>query len=366
MPFAKIETKEIRVYPLHKRKSKTNIESIAIHPDSTPGTLTKYEKDLVKIADRIKMARKNNRAIILAFGAHLVKNGLAPVVIRMMQEGWLTHLATNGAGSIHDWEFAWLGRSEEDVRNNVSMGTFGTWEETGKFINLAVQIGAIHDMGYGESVGKLIDEEKLEFPDPDYLKKEIKKGVNKADCYFAANAELLRTMSKFKLKKGEWNIEHPYKHYSIFANAYKLRIPLTVHPGIGYDIIYNNPFANGAALGRAAHTDFLIMVKSISNLTDGVFLSIGSAIMAPQIFEKSLSCANNIKIQKERDIIQNHLIVVNDLQKSKWKWHTGEPPKESSDYYLRYLKTFYRMNGEVKYIAADNRTFLLNLYHKLK
>ena len=103
---------------------------------------------------------------MLAYGAHLVKNGLGPVVARLVQEGWVTHLATNGAGTIHDWEYAYGGRSEEDVRAQVAAGCFGTWDETGRYIHLAVLAGAVEGMGYGESLGRFIAEDGCNLPDP--------------------------------------------------------------------------------------------------------------------------------------------------------------------------------------------------------
>lgn len=365
MPYNKIEPEAIKVYPLASRKSKSYIEKIAVSVNAAPPDPGPLKPTIDETVERIKRARDKGASVMLAFGAHLVKNGLAPVVIKLMQDGWVTHLATNGASGIHDWEFSWLGRSEEDVRENVMEGKFGTWEETGKFINLAVQVGAIHGMGYGESIGSMIENESLIFPDAEQLEKEIKASPLTKNSTLAARAELLQTILKFDLPPGEWSIPHPNKEYSIFGQAYKLGIPATVHPGIGYDIIYNNPFANGAALGRAAHTDFKIFVNSTSKLNDGVFLSVGSAIMAPQVFEKSISFVNNINLQNGDPVLHNHFIVVNDLQKSVWDWSQGEPPKESPDYYFRFLKSFYRMGGQVRYAASDNRLFLLNLLHSL-
>lgn len=365
MPFNTIEPEEIKVFPLASRTSKSYIEKIAISPETPPPDPGKYVALIQEITKRIKQAREQGASVVLAFGAHLVKNGLAPVVIKLMQDGWITHLATNGAGGIHDWEFSWLGRSEEDVRINVAQGKFGAWDETGTYINLAVQVGALENMGYGEALGAMIENESLYIPDIDQLEKEIKAALLQKNSTIAARVELLQTILKFDLQAGERPIPHPYKKYSIFGQAYKLGVPITVHPGIGYDIIYNNPFANGAALGRAAHTDFNIFVNSIANLENGVFLSVGSAIMAPQVFEKSVSIVNNINLQNGVPILQNHFIAVNDLQESTWDWSKGEPPKESADYYFRFLKSFYRMGGHVRYIGSDNRLFLLNLLHAL-
>ena len=364
MPFPKIEPEQIKVFPLDQRQSKSEIKSVSINPNSKIDAGAMID-NIRETARRIRQAKETGASVILAFGAHLIKNGLAPVVIKLMEQGWVTHVAGNGACGIHDWAFAWLGRSEEDVRANVTKGKFGTWEETGKYINLAVQVGASRGMGYGESLGAFIEEEELLIPQPAELAEEIQSTLPEGDDLTAAKVELLRTIQKFNLSAGEWHIQHATKKYSLFAAAYRLHIPATIHPGIGYDIIYNNPYANGAALGRAAHTDFKVMVNSVNNLSNGVFLSVGSAIMAPQVFEKSISFANNLRLQKGEPITNGHFMVINDLQESTWDWSRGEPPKESPDYYFRFLKSFYRMGGEVRYIAGDNRAFLVNLFQEL-
>jgi hypothetical protein len=366
MPYQQIETGKLIVFPLSSRNSKSKIEEIIIDPESSPPFLdSKLNESIEELAKRILKANEKNASIMLAFGAHLVKNGAASILIKMMEKGWLTHLATQGAGGIHDWEFVFLGRSEENVRENVATGSFGTWEETGKFINLAVQVGAIKGMGYGESLGALIENEGLTFPAVSDLKEEISNGLSNTDEFIQAKIELLQTMKKFNVQPGFLQVRHPFKKYSIFGNAFKFNVPLTVHPGIGYDIIYNNPYANGAALGRGAHIDFKIFVNSVKNLSHGVFLSIGSAIMAPQVFEKALSFANNIQLQSGGKVEDFH-ILINDLQESVWDWSKGEPPKNSPDYYLRFLKSFYRMGVTVEYLSLDNRALLHNLYWKLK
>ncbi|MBN1543642.1 hypothetical protein JW992_15980, partial [candidate division KSB1 bacterium] len=158
MPYPQIDPREIRVFPLARRHSKTAIQDVAIDPDSDPLPLPASAVPALQlIADRIRAARADGASVMLAFGAHLIKNGAAPLVIRLMERGFLTHIATNGAGGIHDWEFAWQGRSEEDVRTNTAQGCFGTWDETGRWINLAVQVGALTGMGYGESLCRLIE-----------------------------------------------------------------------------------------------------------------------------------------------------------------------------------------------------------------
>jgi hypothetical protein len=366
MPYRSLDPKRIRVFPLAERISKTSIREAAMDPEQLPAPAPQLDALANEVAERILTARARGASVIIAFGAHLLKNGASPVVIKMIERGWITHLATNGAGSIHDWEFAFLGRSEEDVRANVSQGRFGTWDETGRYLNLAVQVNALRGMGYGESIGALIDEEELHLPEIEALEKKLQQSLAENHPLAPAQAELLATMRNFVLSSGRMHIDHPYKEYSVFGQAYRRRIPLTVHSGIGYDIIYNHPYANGAALGRASHQDFKIFAQSIAGLEGGVFLSIGSAIMAPQIFEKALSAVNNLRLQEREPILSGHLMVINDLQESTWDWAQGEPPKSSPDYYLRFLKSFYRMGGSVRYVSADNRVLLHHLYAALK
>ena len=159
---------------------------------------------------------------------------------------------------------------------------------------------------------------------------------------------------------------HPYKKYSAQANAYRLHVPFTSHPMFGHDIIYTHPMNCGAAIGRAAERDFLTFAEQVHHLEGGVYLSVGSAVMSPMIFEKSLSMSQNMEIQAGRHI-DNHYMLVVDLAKSSWDWSKdGEPPMDNPAYYLRYCKTFNRMGGVMRYLSADNRHFLLKLSQKLQ
>jgi hypothetical protein len=141
-------------------------------------------------------------------------------------------------------------------------------------------------------------------------------------------------------------------------------VPLTGHPMIGHDIIYNHPMNRGACLGRCAQRDFLIFAESVSRLDGGVYMSIGSAVMSPMVFEKSLSMAQNLALQRGSKI-NNHYIAVVDMAECNWDWSQGEPPEENPAYYLRYNKTFSRMGGTMRYIQADNRDFFLHLTQQL-
>jgi hypothetical protein len=212
----------------------------------------------------------------------------------------------------------------------------------------------------------MISTEGLNIPKITDLQVEAIKNIKTNTDHSAACLDLSGTISKFDLKPGFMSIPHPFKEYSVQARAYILGIPFTGHPMIGHDIIYNHPMNHGAAIGRTALADFLCYAKSVSNIDYGVYMSIGSAVMSPMIFEKSLSMAQNLAIQKNEHI-DNHYMLVVDLAKSDWDWQkNGEPPMDNPAYYLRYCKTFYRMGGEMHYLTADNRDFLLALYQNLK
>jgi hypothetical protein len=366
MSHQKFDRDQLIIKELAERKNKVNIEKESIPVTQKPSNISDEEYLLIdRTVARIKSARKENRSVILAFGAHTIKNCMAPVLIALLEEGWITHMATNGAGIIHDWEFAFQGESSEDVRINVEKGEFGIWQETGFNINLALLIGAFEGSGYGESVGKMIFQEGLLIPAISQLQEAAIENALTNPDRAASALDLSGAIQKFKLEAGFMSIPHPYKKYSVQAAAYKLGIPLTGHPMIGHDIIYNHPMNNGAAIGRTSLSDFLCYSQSVSNIDKGVYMSVGSAVMSPMIFEKALSMAQNIKIQ-EHTHINNHYMLVVDLARSEWDWQKdGEPPADNPAYYLRFCKTFYRMGGEMHYLKADNRDFLLALYQKL-
>lgn len=367
MPYAQLDRHALRIKPLKERKNKVLIERDQVSPESVPRPLSAAAAAVVEeVAARMKRARAAGRSIMLVFGAHTIKNGLAPVLIRLMEEGWVTHLATNGAGIIHDWEFSFQGASSEDVRANVRRGEFGIWQETGFYINLAIVVGAYEGMGYGESVGALVHNEGLTIPAPAELEREIIREATACPERAAAAADLLDVIRRFALPPGRMTVPHSFKRFGVQAAAYRLRIPFTGHPMIGHDIIYNHPMNHGAAIGRTALRDFLTFAHGVTNLDDGVYLSVGSAVMSPMIFEKALSMAQNLALQKGQPITR-HFITVVDLAESSWDWQKdGEPPQDHPAYYLRYCKSFSRMGGVMRYASCDNRDFLLALSTALK
>ena len=314
----------LKVSPLSERISKSDI-SVMWNPSfGIPEIDEKTKSKIEELVVKIKQARKNNKPVVIAYGAHLIKNGLSLVIIELMKKGYVQHLMTNGAGTIHDWEFAYQGKTEEDVKRYISQGQFGIWHETGYYINEAIKLGALDNIGYGAALGQLINEENL-------------NGII---------------------------VSHKFKDYSILGNAFKLKIPISVCPSIGHDIIHTHPAFDGAALGRAADIDFLKFVKTLTNLEGGVFISIGSAIAAPMVFEKAISMAKNLALQNN-ERLDDYYIAVNDIQPGDWDWSKGEPPKDNPAYYLRFFKTFSRVGGKSEYIRLDNKLFLQHLYKEL-
>jgi len=335
MAHRRIDPTRISVLPLAQRKSFLQIQKIAADPAATPPAIGEATVARIQnLADRIAQARKVGASVMLTYGAHVIKNGCGPLLIELLRGGWITHLATQGAGVIHDWEFAYQGASSESVRDNAPAGRFGTWDETGDWIARAAHRAADSDEGFGQALGNLINEH--------------------AD-------------------------EHPFRRYSLTAAAAELNLPLCVMPGIGYDIYCCHPAFTedtGAALGRAATRDFHCFSQAGMDLTGGVYVSVGSAIMSPQVFEKAMSIANNLRKRLVEPFLRDFHIAVVDIQDAgDWNWRDGEPPQDHPAYYLRFCKTFYRMSqgpvgeadrGTLNYIQLDNRAMLAQLLAALK
>lgn len=365
-PPVPLDLKRVKVYPLRERDSESVLDEIAVDVDTPPPALPEPLHAAVRAAaQKIAGAHKRKAGVMLLYGAHLIKNGGARIMNRLMELGWLTHLGTNGAGAIHDWEFSYLGRSTESVKKNVATGSFGTWDETGRCTHLALLAGALEGEGYGRSLGRFIEENGVTLPDVEALEKSLR--MEPTHPLAPARAELLQAMIAHKLPSGRIEVKHPWRESSVLGGAFRFGVPLTIHPGIGYDIIANHPMFNGAAIGRAAELDFRVFGTTVDTLDGGVVLSVGSAIMAPQVFEKSISCVNNLRLQDSRAIVHGHTIYVVDIQDGgNWDWSTGEPPKDNPAYYLRFCKSFSRMGGAMHYLQMDNVAFLHNLYHLLK
>ena len=362
---APLDLGRLRVYPLSERRSLTRAEEILVDPASPPKPLDANLMGAIdEAADRIRAARQRGASVMLIYGAHLLRNGAALILDSLMANGWLTHLATNGAGTIHDWEYAWLGRSTESVRDGVARGCFGTWDETGRNIHLALLAAGVAGEGYGQGLGRLIAEDGLTLPDPQTLEQAIRQ--EPGHPLSAARAELLCAMREHRLSAGRHAVVHRWKQASILVSAFRHDVPITVHPGIGYDIITNHPMFNGAAIGRAAQRDFAQFSAAVEGLDGGVVLSVGSAIMGPQVFEKSLSCVNNLRLQAGRPTVAGHSIYVVDIQQGGgWDWSAGEPPKTNPAYYLRFCKSYARMGGSMRYVQCDNLALIHHLFVRL-
>jgi len=364
--FQRLDLKQLRVYPLRERHSLSKLEDILVDPESpAPACPAPLLEQIGECAQRMRAARERGAGVVMLYGAHLVKNGGMRLMGRLLTQGWVTHLATNGAGTIHDWEFAFQGWSTESVRANVATGTFGAWDDTGRNLHLALLAGGLEAMGYGAALGRFITEDGAELPAAADLEEALRR--DPAHWLSPARAELLVAMRQHELAEGRHRVEHPWKQHSILAQAWKCQVPRTGDPGSGYDIISNHPMFNGAAIGRAAALDFAVFGRSVDTLDGGVVLSVGSAIMAPQVFEKSLSCVNNLRLQSHRPTVRDHCIHVVDLQDGgQWDWTAGEPPKDNPAYYLRFCKSFARMGGAMHYLQCDNILFLHHLWDQLR
>ena len=292
------DLRQTRVYPLAQRQSLSSVEEVLVDPATAPQPLDgPSSAALDEMAAKIRTARQRGAAVMLIYGAHLVKNGAARIVNALLAEGWLTHLATNGAGTIHDWEFAWLGRSTESVRDGVAHGRFGTWDETGRNIHVALLAGGVEEKATAEPWADSSRRMAPHCPSRPHWQRQ--SAAEPDHPLTAARAELLSAMREYGLPAGRCFVPHRRKDTSILAAAYRHGVPMTVHPGIGYDIIANHPMFNGAAIGRAAQWDFSLFAGAVEQLDGGVVLSVGSAIMGPQVFEKSLSCVNNLRLQAD-------------------------------------------------------------------
>lgn len=203
--------------------------------------------DLLSLADDVVRARRRGRPVILMMGAHPIKCGLSPVIIDLMERGFINALATNGAGAIHDFELACWGKTSEDVARGLEDGSFGMARETADLINGAMIQGDAQDLGCGESLGLFLTEAR-----PRYLK------------------------------------------HSLLAACYRLGLPATIHIAVGTDIIHQHPSFDGAAAGRASHRDFRILAAVVSRLGRGVVINLGSTVILPEVFLKALTVARNL------------------------------------------------------------------------
>ncbi|MDX2040987.1 MAG: hypothetical protein SF097_07055 [Acidobacteriota bacterium] len=256
--FDPIEFSRIATYSLFDRPSKVTVRDFAKPLSDEQATATAAllnslpnilaAQSLRSVAAAIIEAKAKQRAIIWGFGGHVIKTGLAPILIDLMRRGFVTALATNGSGVIHDFEIALAGWTSEDVDSALGSGAFGMAEETGRMLNEAIKRGATDKIGIGESVGRMLVE---------------------------ANP--------------------PHGEVSLLHEAYKLKIPVTAHVTIGTDIIHIHPHADGAAIGQASYHDFKLFTSIVRELDGGgVYLNLGSAVTLPEIFLKAITVVRNL------------------------------------------------------------------------
>ncbi len=251
---------KLRTYSLTERRSKVSVERLG-RPFSAGVRLRDFlaalpqelaARDLLEVAQAVVEARRKGRPVIWAFGAHVIKVGVSPFLLALMEKGIVTALATNGASMVHDAELALAGITSEDVAEALRDGSFGAARETGEILNQAARLGAQGE-GLGRALGRLLIENKA-----------------------------------------------PYRHLSLFARAYELEIPFTVHVALGTDIVHIHPSADGAAIGEATYLDFRIFCRLISELEGGVFILAGSAVILPEVFLKALSAVRNLGYRVEK------------------------------------------------------------------
>jgi len=255
--MAKINLRKIRTYSLNRRKSKVNLKDFATiykkgnsfrrFCQSLPQVLK--ARDFRHVVAAIVSAKKKKKPVIFMLGAHVIKCGLSPIVIDLINRGIIDCIALNGAGIIHDFEIAFQGKTSEDVERAIRDGSFGMAQETAGFINDAIKAGIKSDLGVGKSMGKAIDQDN----------------------------------------------RLPYKNLSILHTAYKKGITVSVHVAIGTDIVHQHLSCNGAAVGQASLKDFHNFIAEVSKLGDGgVLINFGSAVILPEVFLKALTVARNL------------------------------------------------------------------------
>ena len=307
--YEAFDRSRLAVQPLARRQHDLTIDHWLELDDPVPAFA---HPDLESVAARLRAARERSSARILMMGAHVLRAGVNRHLIDLMERGYLTHLAVNGAGAIHDYELARIGATTESVERYIRTGEFGLWRETGE-LNDWIAEAAREGFGLGEAVGKRIAES-----------------------------------------------DYPYRDWSVFAAAWRLSVPATVHVGIGYDILHEHPNCDGAGHGSASYRDFLIFARSVENLEGGVLLNFGSAIMGPEVYLKALAMARNVAGQQGRSI-SRFTTAVFDVAPIHGDFRR-ELPKSDPGYYFRPHKTILvrtvKDGGESFYFCGGHRATL--------
>jgi hypothetical protein len=312
MPHPTFDRSRLRVQPLARRQH--DLDLSALLPLDAP--LPEFSHPALPALGRYLVeARRQGRARVLLMGAHVVRAGVARHLIDLLERGLIDHVAMNGAGPIHDWELALIGATTESVARYVQSGEFGLWEETGR-MNDVIREGAAAGLGLGEALGRAV-------------------------------------------RGGPF----PHKDISVLAAAERLGVPLTVHVGVGYDILHEHPNCDGAALGAASYRDFLVFAQTVTRLEGGVLLNFGSAVMGPEVYLKALAMARNVAHQEGRTI-RHFTTAVFDLVPLEGDTRR-QAPKTDPRYYYRPWKTILVRTvadgGQSFYVQGDHRVTLPHL-----
>lgn len=317
MKYGYLDFSGIKTDTARNRKNLVRIDTL-LTPGIDPVPVWDGGKDFDQLIDRILDARREGRPVIWSQGAHVIKNGLSRYLIELMKMGIITHIAGNGACSIHDFELAYLGGTSEDVPTALEDGTFGMWEETGRWMNEAIRYGAEHDMGYGESLGWYIDTHREQFP-------------YRSDC--------------------------------VLYQAYRLGIPATFHIALGTDIIHQHPTADFAAIGKTSGIDFHYYCYSVAQMDGGVFLNFGSGVIGPEVFLKAISISRNLGYQTFHITTANFDLI--DLGDYRTKIGYDDP-----HYYYRPRKNIVnrppQRGGIGWHFVGDHKETIPNLFYEIQ
>ncbi len=313
MPFKEFDRSKLLVKPLGEREHDLTVDVVL---DLDAKVEEFRPESLVALTQAIADAKRKNAPVILMMGAHVLRRGNSRMIIDLMERGIITHVAMNGAGAIHDYEFAKIGATTESVSKYISEGQFGLWKETGEINDIMVEAYK-SGMGLGEAIGKHIEE------------------------------------NNFK-----------YKDISVFAAGYRLQVPVTVHAAIGQDILHEHPNLNGAALGETSYRDFLIFAQTITGLQDGVYLNYGTAVMGPEVYLKALAMARNVAHQRGETIYRFTTAVFDLIDLGEMT--RQEAARMTPSYYFRPYKTVLvrtvKDGGVSYYIRGDHGVTFPNLY----
>jgi hypothetical protein len=314
MPYPLFDRSRLRIQPLAHRQH--DLDLSVVLPLDAPLPAFAHPA-LPVLGQRLVEAQRGHSARILLMGAHVLRAGVSRYLIDLMERGLVSHLAMNGAGPIHDWEFALIGATTESVARYVQTGEFGLWAETGR-MNDIIRDGARSGLGLGEALGRAI----LDGP-------------------------------------------FPHKDISVLAAGVRLGVPVTVHVGIGYDILHEHPNCDGAALGQTSYHDFLVFAQAVTVLEGGVVLNFGSAVMGPEVYLKALAMARNVAHQEGR-AIRRFTTAVFDLIPLDADTRR-QAPKSDPRYYYRPWKTILVRTvadgGESFYVQGDHRVTVPHLHH---